>query len=78
VRSRTGADRIQFAVARSELAGTQAIARISRDGETLGEGYGESDWTASTFRAALELTDDEGQVINTAYLSGTYRRRRPR
>jgi len=68
-----GADRIQFAVARSELAGTQAIARISRDGETLGEGYGESDWTASTFRAALELTDDEGQVINTAYLSGTYR-----
>ena len=69
----TGGDRIQFAVARSELAGTQAVARISRDGQTLGEGYGESDWTASTFRAALEVTDDEGQVINTAYLSGTFR-----
>jgi hypothetical protein len=69
----TGGDRIQFAVARSELAGTQAVARISRDGETLGEGYGESDWTDSTFRAAVEVTDDEGHVINTAYLSGTYR-----
>ena len=69
----SGGDRIQFAVARSDLAGTQAVARISRDGQTLGEGYGESDWTASTFRAALELTDDEGQVINTAYLTGTFR-----
>jgi hypothetical protein len=66
-------DTIQFAVARSDLAGTQAIARISRDGQTLGEGYGESDWTASTFRAALDVTDDEGQLINTAYLSGTFR-----
>ena len=69
----SGVDRIQFAVARSALAGTQAVARISHDGETLGEGYGESDWTDSTFRAAVEVTDDEGHVINTAYLSGTYR-----
>jgi hypothetical protein len=68
-----GTTRTQFAVAKSDLAGTQAVARISRDGQTVGEGYGESDWTASTFRAALELTDEEGRVVNTAYLSGTYR-----
>ena len=68
-----GTTRTQFAVARSELAGTQAIARISRDGQTVGEGSAESDWTASTFRAAVELTDEEGRVVNTAYLSGTYR-----
>jgi len=69
----TGSDRIQFAVARSAIEGTQAVARITRDGETVGEGYGESDWTDSTFRAALELVDNEGKVIDTAYLSGSYR-----
>lgn len=68
-----GGMRIQFAVARSELAGTQAVAQISRDGEFVAEGEGLSDWTDSTFRAALDLTNEEGKVLHTAYLSGTYR-----
>jgi hypothetical protein len=68
-----GSLKIQFFVARSDLAGTQAGAKIARDGEWLAEGYSESDWsTPGTFRAAVDLLDAEGRTAHTAYLSGSY------
>ncbi len=69
-----GSMKLQFIVARSDLAGTDARAKIARDGEFVSAGFGESDWTVpGSFRAALDLTNDDGEVVNTAYLSGTYR-----
>ena len=68
-----GDTRVRYSVASSELAGTQAVAQISREGMFVSEGYGESDWTDSTFRAAVDLLNGDGDVVDTAYLSGTYR-----
>lgn len=68
-----GDTRTRFAVASSELAGTQAIAQITRDGMFVAEGYAESDWTESTFRAALDLRNEDGDLVDTAYISGAYR-----
>jgi hypothetical protein len=68
-----GSLKMQFFVARSDLAGTQAGAKIVRDGEWVAEGYSESDWsTPGAFRAAVDLRDAEDRVIHTAYLSGSY------
>ena len=68
-----GSLKVQFFVARSDLAGTQAGAKIARDGEWVAEGYAESDWsTPGAFRAAVDLLNEEGRVIHTAYLSGSY------
>ena len=69
-----GSMKLQFGVARSDLNGTQAQAKIAVDGEIVSYGFGESDWsTPGSFRAALDLTNEDGEVVNTAYLSGTYR-----
>ncbi len=68
-----GSLKVQFFVARSDLAGTQAGAKIARDGEWVAEGYSESDWsTPGAFRAAVDLLDADGRAIHTAYLSGSY------
>jgi hypothetical protein len=68
-----GSLKVQFFVARSDLAGTQAGAKIARDGEWVAEGYSDSDWsTPGAFRAAVDLLDAEGRTIHTAYLSGSY------
>jgi len=72
-----GSTLTRFRVARSELAGTEARAQISEDGVTLSEGQGTSDWTDSTFRAAVQLEDATGGghlgTAGEAFLSGTYR-----
>src|SRR5688572_31219904 len=68
-----GSLKVQFFVARSDLAGTQAGAKIARDGEWVAEGYSESDWsTPGSFRASVELLDEDGEVAHTAYLRGSY------
>ena len=68
-----GITKLQFIIARSDLNGTQALAKIARDGEFVSAGSGESDWSVpGAFRAAVELTNDDGVVVNTAYLRGSY------
>ncbi len=68
-----GSLKVQAFVARSDLAGTQAGAKIARDGELIAEGYAESDWSVpGSFRAAIDLRNDDGEVVHTAYLSGSY------
>lgn len=71
-----GATVTRFLVANSDLAGAQAVAQVSEDGVTLSEGQGRSDWTATTFRAAVLLEDASGgghlDAIGDAFLSGTY------
>jgi hypothetical protein len=65
---------IRFSVARSDSEGTDAVAHISTiDGEFVSFGRGDSDWsTPGAFRATVELSDDAGEVVDTAYLSGSY------
>jgi hypothetical protein len=67
----------RFAVARSELAGTEALVQVAVDGEVQLEGYGTSDWTDSGFRASVALEDASGGghagSAGDAYLSGSYR-----
>jgi hypothetical protein len=67
----------RFLVAKSDLAGAEAVAQISEDGVTLSEGQGTSDWTDTTFRAAVHLEDATGGghlgSAGEAFLSGTYR-----
>jgi hypothetical protein len=68
-----GSLKIQAFVARSDLAGTQAGAKIARDGEVVAEGYAESDWsTPGAFRASVDLLDEEGSVVHTVSLQGSY------
>ena len=68
-----GSTKLQFIVARSDLNGTQALAKIARDGEFVSAGSGESDWSVpGSFRASVELTNDDGEVVNSAYLRGSY------
>lgn len=68
-----GSTKLQFIIARSDLNGTQALAKIALDGEFVSAGSGESDWSVpGAFRASVELTNDEGEVVNTAYLRGSY------
>jgi len=68
-----GSTKLQFIIARSELNGTQALAKIARDGEFVSAGSGESDWSVpGAFRAAVDLTNDDGEVVNTAFLRGSY------
>ncbi len=70
-----GSLKVQFFAARSDLGGTQAGAKIARDGEWVAEGYSESDWsTPGAFRAAVDLLDADGRTAHTAYLSGSYAR----
>jgi hypothetical protein len=71
-----GARTTRFLVATSDLAGSDAVAQVSEDGVTLSQGRGTSDWTASTFRAAVLLEDASGGghlgATGDAFLSGTY------
>jgi hypothetical protein len=66
----------RFLVADSDLAGTEAVAQVAEDGVVLSEGRGTSDWTATTFRAAVVLEERDGgghlDVTGDAFLSGTY------
>lgn len=71
-----GATTTNFEVAQSELAGSEAIAKISEDGVTVSEGRGSSDWTSTTFRAVVNLEDGSGGghlgTAGEAFLSGAY------
>jgi len=68
-----GGTRTQFAVGRSELAGTDAHFQVHTDGFFQLGGEGVSDWTDSTVRASVEISDADGKRAGTAYLSATYR-----
>src|SRR5689334_11716791 len=50
-----GSTKTQFSVAQSDVAGSDAFARISEDGATVFDGRGTSDWTDTTFRAVVQL-----------------------
>lgn len=71
-----GSTTTRFTVAQSEEAGSDAVAQISEDGVTVSEGRGSSDWTATTFRAAVQLEDGPGGghlgAAGEAFLSGSY------
>ncbi|TDC49182.1 hypothetical protein E1212_18995 [Jiangella ureilytica] len=65
---------LDIALARSATTGTEARARLwgGPEGEHLAEGSGTSDWTGSTFRATVELSDDDGAPAGTVTVAGTY------
>jgi hypothetical protein len=65
---------IQFALARSDEGGTDAVVNISTVlGDFIAYGRSESDWsTPGAFRASVELRDDPGEVVGMAYISGSY------
>jgi hypothetical protein len=72
-----GSTIVRFAVATSDLEGSEAVAQVADAGTVLSEGYGTSDWTASTFRAAVTLKARDGGgghlgPVGDAYLSGSY------
>jgi hypothetical protein len=39
---------------------------------SVGSGSGTSEWTDATFRASVELLDDEGHSVGTVLVTGTY------
>jgi hypothetical protein len=71
-----GSTKTQFSVAQSDVAGSDAFARISEDGVTVSDGQGTSDWTDTTFRAVVQLEDRPGGghlgAAGEAFLSGAY------
>jgi hypothetical protein len=71
-----GSTKTQFSLAQSDLAGSDAIAKISEDGVTVSDGRGTSDWTDTTFRAVVQLEDGSGGghvgAAGEAFLSGSY------
>lgn len=69
------ADRtLEIALWRSEVAGMEAVATLhgGPEGSFLAEGWGPSDWTDTTFRATIELFDDDGATAGTVTVEGSY------
>ncbi|HEX6888265.1 MAG TPA: hypothetical protein VF143_09175 [Candidatus Nanopelagicales bacterium] len=60
-------------VSRSDLAGTDARAEVTVNGEYIGEGSTTSDWTSTTFRSTIPLTDRNGDPAGEVSFAGSYR-----
>lgn len=57
-----------FLVASSSEGTVAVVQAATSTGESLGDGFGTSDWTATGVRSAVEVLDDEGRSVGTATL----------
>lgn len=67
-----GEAEVVVGVARSDLAGTEARAEVTVDGEYIGEGSTTSDWTSTSFRSAIALTTRDGDPAGTISFTGSF------
>ncbi|NEE03883.1 hypothetical protein [Phytoactinopolyspora halotolerans] len=65
---------LEIGLWRSDAAGTQAYARLSGgpEGEHIAEGWSTSEWQETTFRATIEVFDDDGRAAGTVNVNGSY------
>jgi hypothetical protein len=71
--ARAGEAEVVVGVSRSDLAGTSARAEVTVAGEYIGEGSTTSDWTSTSFRSAIPLTDRNGEPAGAIAFAGSYR-----
>jgi hypothetical protein len=69
-----GEHMLDIALWQSEVAGAEAVATLrgGPEGSFVAAGWGASEWTDTTFRATIELFDDDGVAAGTVTVGGGY------